>query len=334
MKSLLSLAAAFVIGLGVAGATAQTKEATFAYQDMLDPYRVLIASHAIEKATDYQIRWRQFGGGGDVIRGIASGDVQLAEIGSVATAAAVSQGMDLQIFWVLDSIDQAEQLVARDGSGISSVKDLRGKTVATPFVSTSHYDLMIALHDAGVDPKQVRILNMRPPEISAAWSRGDLDAAFIWDPVLSQIKQNGKTLISAADIAREGRPTFDALVVERKWGEQHKDFMVSLVRMIAKADEQYRSNKASWTADSPEVKAVARISGANPKDVPQAMEGYGFPPLQEQASDKWLGGGKDGGVAKALLETAKFLKEQGRVSEVLPDYSKFVTDEYVRAAMQ
>jgi taurine transport system substrate-binding protein len=110
--------------------------------------------------------------------------------------------------------------------------------------------------------------------------------------------------------------------------------MVTLVRLMAKADEDYRANKAKWTADSAQVKAVAKISGADPKDVPEGMAAYKFPTLQEQASKEWLGGGKDSGVAKALAETAKFLKEQGRITEVAPDYSKFVTDEYVKAAKQ
>ena len=43
----------------------------------------------------------------------------------------------------------------------------------------------------------------------------------------------------------------------------------------------------------------------------------------------WLGGG----AAKAMSETAAFLKEQGRIQEVKPDYKAFVTDVYVKKAM-
>jgi taurine transport system substrate-binding protein len=331
MKSVLSLTVALVIGFGAASASAQTKEVTFAYQDMLDPYRTLIDSHAIEKATGYKVNWRQFGGGGDVIRGMASGAVEIGEVGSAAAAAAVSQGMDLEVFWILDSISQAEQLVARDGSGINSIADLRGKRVATPFVSTSHYSLLTALKKAGVDPQDVRILNMRPPEIAAAWARGDLDATFIWDPVLSKVKTNGKVILSASDV---GAPTFDAMMVSRAWAAKNKDFMVTLVSMMAKADAAYRDNKAEWTAGSPEVQAVARVSGADPKDVPAAMSSYSFPTLQQQASQAWLGGGANSGAARALHDTAEFLKAQGSISALAPDYSKFVTPIYVDAALQ
>ncbi len=105
--------------------------------------------------------------------------------------------------------------------------------------------------------------------------------------------------------------------------------MVALVRMIAEADEAYRSNAAAYTADSAEVAAIAKISGAEAAMVPNALAAYRFLTLEEQASPEWLGGG----VAKAMADTAVFLKEQGRITDVAPDYSKFVTDEYVKAAM-
>jgi len=79
--------------------------------------------------------------------------------------------------------------------------------------------------------------------------------------------------------------------------------------------------------------ATAKTTGAEAGMVPNALSAYGFPTLEEQASPTWLGGGADSGVAKALTDTAEFLKAQGRITDVAPDYSKFVTDEYVKAAM-
>ena len=45
-------------------------------------------------------------------------------------------------------------------------------------------------------------------------------------------------------------------------------------------------------------------------------------------------GARGGGAAKAMTNTAVFLKEQGRIQEIKPDYSAFVTDAYVKKAMQ
>ena len=74
-----------------------------------------------------------------------------------------------------------------------------------PFVSTSHYQLIAALAEAGLTQMDVTILNMRPPEIAAAWERGDIDATFIWDPVLARVKKSGTVVASAGDIARRGQ---------------------------------------------------------------------------------------------------------------------------------
>ena len=318
-----------VAGIVWAGAALAQKEVTFAHQDMLVPLRTVMESGELEKSTGYKINWRMFGGGGDVIKAMASGDVQIGEAGSSPVTAAVTQGQDIRLFWILDDISNAEALIARNGSGVNSIKDLKGKKVATPFVSTAHYQLMVGMKLDGVDPRTVNVMNMRPPEIAAAWERGDIDAAFVWDPVLSKIKGNGKVIASSGSIGAKGFPTFDGLVVNAKWAAENEGFMVALVKALAKADADYRSNGAKWTADSPQVKAVAKWSKADAKDVPASMALYKFPTLQEQASAAWLGGG----AAKALSSTADFLKEQGRIQEVKPSYAVFVTDVYVKKAM-
>lgn len=148
----------------------QAKEVTFAHQDMLVPLRLVMESGEVEKATGYKINWRMFAGGGDVIRAMASGDVQMGETGSSPLTAAASQGQDIKLFWISADIANAEALIARNASGINSMKDLAGKKVATPFVSTAHYQLMAGMKMDGVDAKSVNVMNMRPPEIAAAWS--------------------------------------------------------------------------------------------------------------------------------------------------------------------
>lgn len=54
-------------------------------------------------------------------------------------------------------------------------------------------------------------------------------------------------------------------------------------------------------------------------------------PVTAQASDAWLGGGEKSGIAKILKETSAFLKEQKKISEVLPSYANYVTPSVVLA---
>ncbi len=137
----------------LASAMAAEKTVTFAYQDMMTPIRVVMESGDLEKQTGYKVKWVKFGGGGDVIRAMASGNVDIGEAGSSPIAAAASQGLPIKLFWILDDIGDAEQLVARKGAGIASIKDLKGRTVAVPFVSTAHYQLTFALQEAGLGPR-------------------------------------------------------------------------------------------------------------------------------------------------------------------------------------
>lgn len=330
-RTALASLAVLATALPLSAALAQTKEVTIAYQDMVVPYRVAQEAKELEKATGYKVNWKQFGGGGEVIKAMASGAVQIGEVGSAGIAAAVSRGEPMELFWILDDIGAAEALVAKKTSGIKTIADLKGKKIAMPFNSTTHFHTMVALEQAKVNPADVQILNMRPPEVRAAWLRGDIDATFIWDPVLAETKKDGVVITTSGKISADtGKATFDGYVANRDWAKANKDFMVKFVQILAAADDNYRKNKAKFTKDSAEVKAIAKWSGAKPEDVPASISLYAFPTAKEQAT-KWLGGGKDSLAAKALAATAAFQLSQKQIEKALPDYSVAVNPSYAQA---
>lgn len=319
---------------GVGSAQAQTKEVTIAYQQIPGPMIVAMTSGTIEKATGYKINWRQFESGAKVATAMASGDVQVGVMGSSPLAAALSRGLDLQLFWILDDINEAEALVVRNGSGIEKPADLKGKKLGVPFVSTTHFHAMFALEQWGIKSSEVQLLNMQPNQVAAAWERGDIDAAFVWDPALARIKQTGKVLITSGELSKKGKATFDGVAVSRPFAEANADFMAKFVKAVADADASYRANPAAWGPDSAQAKAIAGKIGGDPKASSDALKLYAYPSAEQQASAAWLGGGQAGGAAKALKATADFLLEQKRIDAVAPDYSKFVTTKYVEAAMR
>lgn len=332
-RQIVAAATLCAAALGATSAVAQTKEVTIAYQQIAGPLITVINSGAIEKATGYKINWRQFESGAKVATAMTSGDVQVGVIGSSPLAAAVSRGVDLQLFWILDDINEAEALVVRNGAKIDKPSDLKGKKIAVPFVSTTHFHMMFALEQWGIKPNEVELLNMQPNQIAAAWERGDIDAAFAWDPALARIKQSGKVLITSGELSKKGKATFDGIAVQKKWGEQNAEFMARFVKAIADADANFRANPAQWGADSANAKAISSKIGGEAKDAAEAIKLYAYPSAEQQATAAWLGGGKDGGAAKALKSTADFLKEQKRIDNVAPDYSVFVTPKYVEAAL-
>ncbi|AVS76647.1 taurine ABC transporter substrate-binding protein [Paracidovorax avenae] len=318
---------------GTAAFAQAKKEVVIGYQDMVVPWRHAQETKEVERRTGYQVTYRKLGSGAEVVRALASGAIQIGEAGSSPIAAALSQGVPIEVFWVLDNINDAEALVARNGSGVNSLADLKGKKIGLPFVSTTHFHALVALQDAGIDPRTVRIVNLRPPEILAAWERGDIDATFVWDPVLAKVKQSGKVLVTSGQIAaRTGKATFDALAVNKEFARTHDAFLTQFVQVLADADKAYTANKAAWTADAAPVKSIAKWSGAEAQAVPASLALYAFVPPAEQAATQWLGGAKDSGVAKSLAATAAFLKEQGTVQSVLPDYSVGVNPTWVQRA--
>jgi taurine transport system substrate-binding protein len=322
-----------MLGVLSAHAIAADKEVTIAYQDMMVPWRYAQQLDEAGKETGYKVSYRKFGGGGDVIRAMASGNVQLGEAGSSPVAAGLSQGLPIELFWILDNINDAEALVARKGSGVTSVAQLKGKRLGVPFVSTSHFHALLALKQAGLQPGDVKVLNMRPAEIAAAWERGDIDAAYVWNPVLQRVEQSGTVLTTSGKIASQtGLATFDGFVVNRDWAKENPQFMTTFVKILAKGDASYRANPAQWNGDSAQGKAIATVSGGAPADVSSSLALYQFLSPQQQASNAWLGGGTGGGAAKSLLATANFLKEQKTLQTTLPDYSTGVTDQYVKSA--
>lgn len=275
----------------------------------------------------------KFDSGAKVITAMASGNVHIALAGSSPIAAGVSRGLPIEVFWIVEDIADAEALVVRDGSDIEKPEDIKGKKVGVPFVSTTHFHTLFFLEHNNIDPKDVQLLDMQPNAIAAAWERGDIDAAFVWDPALGRIKKSGKVLITSGELSALGKATFDGMVVNKDWAKDHGDFMVSFVKTIAAADEAYRSNPEAFGPDSENAKKIVQLVGGDPAEVATVLELYEFPDLKEQASESWLGGGKDGGVAKALLATSEFLKEQKKVDALLPDYGVAVTDEYVKKAL-
>ena len=124
------------------------------WQQIVEPARVAQADGAYEKATGADITWNLFGGGADVIAAIASGAIDIGYVGSSPLTAAASQGLPIEAIYVVGNIAEAEALATK---GTTTPADLKGKKIATPFVSTAHYSLLTALKHWGIQPTEVSL---------------------------------------------------------------------------------------------------------------------------------------------------------------------------------
>lgn len=314
------LAALTVGGLAL---SAHAADFTVAYQTTVDPAKVAQADGAYEKASHAKIDWRKFDSGAEVITAVASGDVQIGYVGSSPLAAAATRQLPIQTFLIATQIGDAEALVARNGAGITKPEDLVGKKIAVPFVSTGHYSLLAALKHWKIDPSKVTILNLAPPAIIAAWQRGDIDATYVWDPALGVAKANGKVLISSGELGTLGAPTFDAWIVRKDFAEKHPEAVRAFAKVTLDAYADYRKDPQAWLADKANIDKVVKLSGAKAEDIPLLLQGNVFPLAADQVTA--LGAP----TTQAINQTATFLKEQGKVDAVLPDYAPYVSAKYV-----
>lgn len=324
-RHLMAAAAAVMLAGQVQPGFAQEITLNIGYQPIVEPSRVPQADGTYEKATGAKINWQKFDGGADVIAAIASGSLDIGYVGSSPLAAASSRELPIETIFVVGLISEAEALAVKS---IEKPEDLAGKKIATPFVSTAHYSLLTALKHWNIDPKSLEILNLRPPEIAAAWERGDIDGAYVWDPVLAELKKSGTVLATSADVAEWGGPTFDAWIVSKKFAEEHPDVVTAFVKVTGDATAAYCADPDAWGADSPEAEKIARLTGAKQDEVPALLKGYIFPTLEEQAGEALLGGG----TVKAIADTSAFLLEQGKIPSALSDYAPYVSTRWVTDA--
>lgn len=305
-----------------------------AYQTGPDPIDVAFVSGEVARAADRPVEFRRFNSGADVLAAIASGDVQIGYVGSSPLAAAASRGLAIKVFYIPSISGTDEALVVRDGAGIDSPAALKGKRLSAAPVSTDHYQLLATLKQSGLSEKDATVLPLPQPEIVAAWKRGDLDGAFVWDPALSELKKTGHVLVTSKQVAERGAPTFNAWVASASAAAEHPDFLRAFAAQVAKQNASFLTDRAAWGPDSANAKAIAGLLGGSPAGHAATLNDLNILPADQQGTEAWLGGGERSGVARILKDTAGFLKEQKKITALRDSYAEFVTAAFVTPLSQ
>jgi taurine transport system substrate-binding protein len=267
------------------------------------------------KYPDIEIEWVKFDSGRDVNNAIASGSIDFGLVGTPPAAIGVANKLPYKIYYLHDIIGESEALVVKADSGIQSINELKGKKIATTFSSTSHYSLLGALNNEGIDPlkENITLLDMQPPDIYAAWQRGDIDGAYIWQPIQSKlIAEKGKIITDSGKLAEQGVITAELGIVHNDFAENYPSIVKGYVEVLDEAVKYY-NEKPGESAEllSKELGLTSEESLVTMKQI------------------VWLGASKqteyfDGPLADTLKETADFLVEQKAIPNApdLEEYSK------------
>ncbi len=282
-------------------------------------------SHGVE------VNFLVFDSGVEANKALASGAIDFASMGITNGIIAMANQLEVELIWVHELLGKNEALVVREDSGITSLKDLKGQKIATTFASTSHYSLAKVLESQGLS-EEVDLLDMKTVEIAAAWQRGDIDAVYTWDPVLSTIiADHGQVLVSSEDLAKEGIVTANIMLGRKGFTQQYPDITSQILAAIAKAGDSYR--------DDPQKAAtvVAKALEIPPESALQQMQGTIWLPAETLLSEDYMGKrGKIGNLKTIMSEIGEFLAIQNEIRQVpqSTDIETFINPVYIEEAVK
>jgi taurine transport system substrate-binding protein len=264
---------------------------------------------------DYNIKWTKFDSGADINTAFIAKELDFGALGSSPVARGLSAPLNIpyKVAFVLDVAGDNEALVARNGSGINTIADLKGKRVGTPFASTAHYSLLAALAQNKLSSTEVQLVDLQPQAILAAWERGDIDAAYTWLPTLDDLRKTGKDLITSRQLAKDGKPTLDLSAVANDFAGAHPDVVDIWRKQEARALTTIRDDPNAA------AKAIASEIGLSPEDVAGQLKQGVYLTTDQVASAEWLGSeGAPGNIAANLESASQFLAEQKQIPAAAP----------------
>jgi len=148
----------FLLSMSFAAYADKPKEVTVGYLNLVNAQLVTKSLGLIQKEMPgVKIKYVKVGGGGDMLRAIAADQVDFGGLGNPPAAIGVARGLPIQGIMVLNMLDYVEAMVVRTSKNIKKLEDLKGKVIAAPFGSTTHYLLLQALADEGINPSRMKM---------------------------------------------------------------------------------------------------------------------------------------------------------------------------------
>jgi taurine transport system substrate-binding protein len=261
-----------------------------------------------------KVEYIKFDVGRDVNAAFAGGSLDIGIIGTPPGTAGLVNELPYKIFYLHDIIAESEALVVREASGINSIKDLVGKTIATAFGSTSHFSLLAALKQNGIKATDVKILDITGQDTQAAWTRGDIDGAYIWQPTQENLlKDGGKIIITSREVAEKGAITGEFGIVSDKFVAEHTPVVKAYIEILGQAAKEYK-------AGAPEtIKTLAKELALSDEQTRRAISQIQVLDDSEQKDPRYLGTtAQPGALAGLLKETADFLLEEKAIKTSPP----------------
>jgi NitT/TauT family transport system substrate-binding protein len=218
---------------------------------------------------------------------------------------------DGKIVAALDQSIGADGVVAKEG--ISSIKDLKGKSVGFQLGITSHFLLLCLLDKAGMKQSDITTQNMEAGEAGAAFVAGKLDAAVTWEPWLSKSKERVGSTVLATSKDTPGL-LVDLLLASDRMLSQHPDEVIAFIDAWQEALQYLKQHPEEG------VKIIASKLKLSPADAKDMLATTAF--MSKSESEDYLRTG-----LPDVIKTATRLYRENKVISTSPDFTKrIVTD--------
>lgn len=154
-------------------------------------------------------------------------------------------------------------------SGINTIEDLKGKSIATEKGLVDHLLLSTALEDAGISYKSVNIVNAMTNELPQVFASPDIDAIAVWQPVANQALKSvaGSKIIFSS----KNKPglIYDTLTVQPTHLSANKEEWKKIIQVWDRTVHYINDPKTRADAASIMSKRV----GVDQKQYEQFMDG-------------------------------------------------------------
>ena len=175
------------------------------------------------------IQLTEFPDGPAEISAMEGGSIDLAYIGKGAHRLCITGSA---VIFAPSSVHTVDKVVCMPDSGIESVEDLAGKTIAYNAGSSSESTFNNALTVAGLTREDVTPMELSIDNVVPAAVSGSIDAAVCWNPYSGQILQQveGSYEIEFAD----GSTNISSWICLPKYAEENHDVLVRFTRALFK----------------------------------------------------------------------------------------------------
>ncbi|BBY67452.1 ABC transporter substrate-binding protein [Mycolicibacterium helvum] len=258
----------------------------------------------------YQIAFSTFTSGPPQIEAATAGKIDFAITGNTPPIFGAASNAKVKVVSAYNGGGVGDQILVPADSPITSVSDLRGKSILVGKGSSAHGNVLGQLDKAGLTPADVKLVFLQPADAFSAFQAGQGDAWAIWDPFTAQAEQQLKVRsIAAAKGVTNGYwfgVASDAALADPKRNSALADLLVR----FAKA--------AKWAQDHPQewAEKYAAAVGLDPKAA-EVSQGRSLR-LPTALSDE---------VVASEQKIADLFAKSGQIQSA-PDFSKWVDRRY------